>query len=333
MKIYSLVFLLLLQLPFVCNETLEFETSSPATDSQQNLDRNKPGVANIVFKSTDGGLTWKDISEGLPDIGGYKDDGIYLDDFFVDDRGLYLSAGNWIYHNKPNSTATVWSKEILPDDHRSIAPAGKAAILAYNYEKKEFLRHTTGTSTWTATYENFKPSRPQTFFETAGGTVFVGTDRHLYRSTDNFKNWKEVNPVGWVLKLIESNGVLMAATTKGITRSTDDGQTWELLTGEDGIGINIEKGGFAAVATSTGVQTSYDGGKTWNPVAALPGNDRIFSLVQAGEYLLCSHPKGIYRSSDKGKTWTLLFPSIDDMVFNLRISGNAVYAIPRSGGC
>lgn len=333
MKIYSLALLLLFQFPFVCDEALEFVTSSPVTDNEQKLSGNKPGVANIVFKSTDGGQTWKDISEGLPDIVGYKDDGIYLDDFFADDRGLYLSAGNRIYHNNPNSTASYWSKEILPDDYRSIAIAGETGILAFNYATKEFLRHTTGTSTWTSTYENFKPSRPQTFFETSGGTVFIGTDRRLYRSIDSGRSWNEVSQVGWVLKLLESNGVLMAATTKGVTRSTDDGETWELVTNEDGVGINIEKGGFAAVATSSGVQTSYDGGKTWNHIAGLPGNNRIFSIVHVGEYLLCTHPKGIYRSSDKGETWRLLFPSVDDKLFNLRISGNTIYAIPRSPGC
>jgi photosystem II stability/assembly factor-like uncharacterized protein len=140
-------------------------------------------------------------------------------------------------------------------------------------------------------------------------------------------------PVGWVLKLVESNGVLMASTTKGIIRSTDDGRTWQLVTSEDGVGIAIEEDGFAAIATVTGILTSYDGGKTWNHVAGLPGNNRIFSIVHVGDYLLCSHPKGIYRSSDNGKTWQLLFPSIDDKLFNLSASGNVIYAIPRAKGC
>lgn len=333
MKIYIPAFLFLFQFSFVCDETLEFAASSPIKDSQQNLDRNKSKVANIVYKSIDGGRTWKDISEGLPEIAGSKDDGTHLDDSFADDRGLYLSVGNWIYHNKANSTASFWSKEILPDDHRNIAPAGKTGILAYNYAKGEFLRNTTGTNKWISTYGNLKPFRPQTFFETAGGTVFVGTYRRLYRSSDSGNNWKEVNPIGWVFKLVESNGVLMASTTKGIVRSIDDGQNWELVTSEDGVGIAIEKNGFAAMNTGTGVQTSYDGGKTWNSVASLPGNTRISSIVQVGEYLLCSHPKGIYRSSDKGQTWKLLFPSEENKVFNLYVSGNVIYAIPRSPGC
>jgi len=56
MKIFSLAFLLLFLYPFVF----------PITDSQQKLNKNKSGTANIVFKSTDGGQSWQDISEGLP---------------------------------------------------------------------------------------------------------------------------------------------------------------------------------------------------------------------------------------------------------------------------
>ena len=63
--IYKLAFLLLFQFLFACNESLEFKASSPGPDGQQKLNNNKTGVANIAFKSTDGGQTWQDISEGL----------------------------------------------------------------------------------------------------------------------------------------------------------------------------------------------------------------------------------------------------------------------------
>jgi hypothetical protein len=59
----------------------------------------------------------------------------------------------------------------------------------------------------------------------------------------------------------------------------------------------------------------------------------ISSIKQVGEYLLCGHPDGIYRSSDMGKTWKLLLPSVDNKVFNLSVSGDVIYAIPRKGGC
>ncbi|MFN5646722.1 MAG: exo-alpha-sialidase, partial [Sphingobacteriales bacterium] len=65
----------------------------------------------------------------------------------------------------------------------------------------------------------------------------------------------------------------------------------------------------------------------------LPAQSSISSIVQLGEDLFCGHPDGIYKSSDKGKTWKLLLCSKDGKVYNLTVSGNVIYAIPRVAGC
>jgi photosystem II stability/assembly factor-like uncharacterized protein len=338
MKIYTFAFVLLFQFPFVGNEALESITSSPTTDSQQKLNRNKPGVANIVFKSTDGGQTWQDISEGLPEPV-EENYGIHREVFFADDSGLYLSAGNWIYHSKRNSTVPFWTKEIFPDDHSSITP-GKTGIFAYNYDGR-FSQKINGTSAWSPVFTNLQQNRVRTVFETAGGKVFIGTDRGLFKSTNGGKTWKQVQSGGWAMKLVESNGVLMATSQRGIIRSTDDGENWDLVISDGGVGIAIEciAGGFAAITYNTTsktrrVRTSYDGGKTWQPIdAGLPASLSIASIIQVGKYFFCGHPTGVLRSSDNGKTWKLLLPAIGDKVFNLSASGNVIYAIPRDGGC
>jgi photosystem II stability/assembly factor-like uncharacterized protein len=129
---YNLAFLLLCQFSFVCDQAFEFPQSSPPLpDSEQKQKKDKAGVANIVFKSTDGGQTWQDISEGLPE--NLQEDGLQQDGFFANGSGLHLRAGNGIYHSKPNSTAPFWKKEIFPDEHSRIAP-GKNGIFAYNYD-------------------------------------------------------------------------------------------------------------------------------------------------------------------------------------------------------
>ncbi len=338
MNIYNLAFLLLFQFSFACHQALEFPQSSHLPDSQQKLNRSKPVVANIVFKSTDGGQTWQDISKGLPEP--VKDDyGVGRNVFFANDNGLYLTDGNGLYHSKPNSKAPFWNKEIFPDEHSSIT-TGKTGIFAYNYWG-QFTQKINGTSVWSPIYTNFQHKRLRTIFETAGGTVFIGTDHGLYKSTNSGKTWKQVHIGGWVMKLVESNGVLMATSMRGIIRSTDDGENWDLVISEGGVGIAVEriKGGFAAITYNTAsktrrVRTSYDGGKTWQPIdAGLPATLSIASIIQVGEYFFCGHPTGIFRSLDKGKSWKLLLSSIGNKVFNLSVSGNVIYAIPRDGGC
>lgn len=337
MKIYNLAFFLLFQFPFSSSESLEFLVSSPVTDSQQKLNKNKSGAVDFVFKSTDGGQTWQDISEGLPE--NLQGEDFQRDGFFANDSGLYLRAADGIYHSKPNSTAPFWEKEIFPDKQGSIAP-GKAGIFAYNYDG-QFLQKINGTSAWSPIYTNLQENEVRSVFETSGGTVFIGSNRGLFKSTNSGKTWKHVRTGGWVMKLVESNGVLMATSQNGILRSTDDGENWDRVLHEGGVGIAVEpiKGGFAAITANTRlmartVRTSYDGGKTWQPIdAGLPADLRTASIIQVGEYFFCGHPGGIFRSSDKGKTWKLLLPSIGNKVFNLSVSGNVIYAIPRPGGC
>ena len=263
MSSLNLAFLLLFQFSLEFNQALDFPTSSPLPDSQQKQKNDTAGAANIIFKSTDGGQTWQDISEGLPE--NLQADGIQRDGFVEKNSELYIRTGNGIYHSNPNSTDPSWKKEVFPGDR------------------------------------------------TGGGGM----------------------------KVVESNGVLMTTSQKGIIRSTDEGENWELVISEGGVGIAVEriKGGFAAITYNTEsetrrVRTSYDGGKTWQAIdAGLPASLSIASIVQVGESFFCGHPTGIFRSSDQGKTWKLLLPSIEDKVFNLSVSGNVIYAIPRPGGC
>ncbi len=338
MKIHNLAFLLLFQFNFAGSEALEFSASSPIKDSGQKPSRNKPGVANIVFKSTDGGQTWQDISEGLPE-------NLQRNGFFANESGLYVRAGNGLYHSTPNATAPFWKKEMFPDGRSSMAP-GKTGLFAYNYSEGQFLQKPYGMSLWLPMYTSLQEKQVRTVFETARGTVFIGSDKGLFKSTDSGKTWKQVYTGGWVMKVVESdgvlpNGVLLATSQKGILRSTDGGESWDCVISEGGVGIAVEriKGGFAAITYDTAsetrrVRTSYDCGKTWQPIdAGLPASLLIASIVEVGDSFFCGHPAGIFRSSDKGKTWKLLLPSIENKVFNISVSGNVIYAIPREGGC
>jgi hypothetical protein len=269
--IYSLAGLLLFQF-LSCNQASEFLQASQLPDSLQTQKTGTAETSIIVYRSADGGQTWQDISNGLP--AAVKDDnGASRDVFFTDDNGLWLTDGNGIYHSKPNSKDPFWNKEIFPDEHSSIAP-GKAGIFAYNYWGGGIFQKTNGTGVWSPVFTNFQEKRVLSVFETAGGTVFIGSDRGLFKSTNSGKSWKQLHAGGWG-KMVESNGVLLATSQGGILRSTDDGENWNLVISEGGVGIDVEriKGGFAAITYSTvsktrRIRTSYDGGKTWQAIDA-----------------------------------------------------------------
>src|SRR5215211_6022964 len=110
MNIYILAFLLL----FVVSSSSLLPGSHPDPKTE------KAGTAKIVFKSTDGGQTWQDISQGLPE--NLREDGIRGDSIFANDKGLFLKVGSELYHSAANATAPFWTKEISPDENSSIAP-------------------------------------------------------------------------------------------------------------------------------------------------------------------------------------------------------------------
>ncbi|WP_428654396.1 exo-alpha-sialidase [Runella sp.] len=326
-------------------------------------------IANIIFKSIDGGQTWQDISKGLPEK--LQREGVSRDGFFANDHGFYLRAGNGVYHNEPNSTTSFWTKEIVPGNQRNIAP-GKNGIFAYDF-RGQFLQKINGTSDWSPMYttfqeqairidtttdwmtRNYNEKIVHNVFETAGGTVFIGSNNVLFRSTNSGKTWKPAQVGDARMKLIESNGVLLSTSKEGIVRSTDDGQTWNRVLSEGGLGVAVERidGGFAAIVNNIITQTntlhiSMDSGKTWNTigedlqpsrssllmkkVGLLKSSSEILSIKQMGNYLLCGRSDGIFRSSDRGKTWQqLVLPATENFGFNVSVSGNVIYVIPNKG--
>ncbi|WP_205748124.1 exo-alpha-sialidase [Dyadobacter luticola] len=326
-------------------------------------------VANIIFKSADGGKTWQDISKGLPD--NLQKGGIRSDGFLANDRGLYLRAGNKFYHSEPSFGATIWTKENFPGNQASIAP-GKSGIFAYNF-RGQFLQKINGSGNWSPMYANFqeqavrlngekdwmythfKEKLVRDIFETAGGTVFIVCSNSLFRSTDRGKTWKQVQAGSGTMRLVESDGVLLATSKEGILRSTDDGQSWDRVIGDEGAGIAVERidGGFAAIVnnTTTGTNSMYislDSGKNWNAIGEdlkpswisllmkktglTQSSSDISSIKQMGKYLVCGRSDGIFRSSDLGKTWQpLTLPPVENFGFNFSVSGNVIYVIPNKG--
>ena len=328
----------------------EKEVVEETTEGTKTFNRNKSVPVNIVFKSTDGGKTWQDISEGLPEIEQPVN-------FFAGESDIYLHVKNVMYHSKSDFKTPVWEKENLPDPQSASIVFNRSGVMAFN-NQGQIYQKMPAAETWSPIHTNFKTQRMRTIFETSDGTVFLGSNNALYKSADKGKNWKQVQNEGWVMNVVESEGVLIATGQKGIMRSTDNGEHWQWIISEGGVGIAVERiqGGFAAISYNTEtksrrIRISLDSGKTWQAIdEGLRPSSSISSIKQMGKYLLCGHPDGIFRSSDMGKTWDSVHPGADKVdkndfkfettwntepenIFRIYVSGNVLYAVAGSAGC
>ncbi|MFN0037036.1 MAG: exo-alpha-sialidase [Saprospiraceae bacterium] len=340
MHIHILAFLLFFQ-PFTsCQRGQEKTQPLEASAAFQsagadwlNLEKSLAPATNIIFQSTDGGQTWLDISAGLP---GDKP----VDYFLARNGEAFLGTANGLYHSPIISAAPVWEKEFLLNEQFTGVFPGRAGLYARSF-RNGFFQKTGGSGIWMPVFADLKNQHFRTIFETPNGTLFIGTDSGIFKSTDHGKTWKHVFEDGWVISMVESGGVLICTNEQGILRSADGGEHWDVVLSEGGVGIAVEviEGGFAAITYNTESKTrrvriSEDGGKTWQPIdAELPPASSIASIKQVGKYFFCGHPDGIFRSADRGKTWKLILPSVVEKVFNLSVSGNVIYAVPRNGGC
>lgn len=329
---------------------LGFSSSAPALTAPSTPAKIvEPRATNIIFQSKDGGQTWQDISQGLPEQE-------QPEDFFAGESDVYLRINNVIYRSQNNLNTPVWEKENILDPRSTSIAFNRSGVMAYNYEGQVYQKMS--TAGWLPIYTNFKKHTVRTIFETSDGTVFVGSDNGLYKSADKGQSWKQVQNEGWVMDMVESEGVLIGTGQKGIARSTDNGEHWEWIISEGGVGIAVERidGGFAAIAYNTRTKSrrihiSLDSGKTWKAIdEGLQPSMSISSIKQIGKYLVCGHPDGIFRSSDMGKTWTMVHSSVantfkigntwnvvpsDDnrKVFKIYVSGPVLYAVARNAGC
>ncbi len=310
----------------------------------------EPGATNIIFQSKDGGQTWQDISQSLPEHE-------QPEDFFASESDLYLRIKNVMYRSKSNLKTPVWEKENVLEQRNASIAFNRSGVMAFNYEGQVYQKMSS-TGNWLPIYTSFKKHTMRTIFETSDGTVFICSDNGLFKSADQGQSWKQVQNEGWVMDMVEAEGVLIATGQSGIMRSIDKGEHWEWVINEGGVGIAVERinGGFAAISYNTRSQSrririSLDSGKTWQAIDdELQPSLSISSIKQMGKYLLCGHPDGIFRSSDMGKTWNLVHSGVDNAfkiyvsrntvpygddrkVFKIYVSGSVLYAVARNSGC
>jgi photosystem II stability/assembly factor-like uncharacterized protein len=147
-------------------------------------------------------------------------------------------------------------------------------------------------------------------------TIYAGWTGHgrtqLYASVDGGSSWRRIQahglPSGGLDSLVidtSSGSLYGTSSTPGAYKSVDGGRTWSSagLTGQTPWSLAVNAGVVYA-STNASLLGSTDGGATWQPVgtgANLPASD----IVSGARGVLYGIGDGVVKSVDGGQTWSL----------------------------
>ncbi len=231
MKSYGLSFLLFFLVPFD-HDVSEFSVSGPGTVDHQVPGGVRREAAKIIFRSNDGGQTWVDISEGLPeDLGGDFAKQV----FSANDDGIYLRTGDGIYHSILNSTAPFWNKrnfsEMRKKEVRNWVESNGVRLTS---TRKGIMRSADGGENWelvigeggVITIEKIKDGFAAITYNAISKTRRV-------RTSYDGKTWEAIDaglpPSPFIASIIQVGEYFFCGHPSGIFRSSDKGKTWTLV--------------------------------------------------------------------------------------------------------
>jgi uncharacterized protein (TIGR03437 family) len=252
------------------------------------------GTTHGVFKTIDGGLTWKSTAAlPLDAINGVSVDA-------TNPATVYAATNEGLFQT--TDSGATW-KQLLTTPVTSVMSAPtRPGVISAGRAAAPILRSFDGGVSWqevgvpvTTNGIAIDPTNSQ--------TVYAATSRSgFYVSTDNGNNWafsnlgmaNGVNPLTVNVVAIDPRlpQRLYAGTTAGLFRSSDGGAVW--TPGGTGIGtrnvlsisVNPANGGEVYVGTAAaGLFRSGDGGDTWVS-AGLPNLDaNAVAVDSAGQYV------------------------------------------------
>jgi photosystem II stability/assembly factor-like uncharacterized protein len=276
-----------------------------------------------LFQSTDGGLSWRSTSEGVP--ADWRNTTYWLA-FDPAQRGLIWGAFSGA-HDLPR-----------PKMWRNRSPRSFTGGVAVSTDGgNHWQPNNAGIPSDSITHILLDPSSPagsRTLYACAFG-------RGVYKSTDNGHSWTQKNngiagdePFAWRITLSQDGSLYLVVSRRSeakdysasgagaLYRSTDKAEHWQRVdlpqgvTGPTGLEIDPrnpqrlyltawgQEGDTAD--RNGGVYASDDGGKTWR--ALFTQSQHVYDLTINSHHpdtlYICGFDAAAYRSTDRGAHWT-----------------------------
>lgn len=284
---------------------------------------------NLVFKSTNGGVSWQPASNGLPtglpQNTGVNDLVVRQDTPSTLYAGLF-EAGVWQSTNGGQGWSNTTNGSIANNDTvraLAISPAQPSTIYALTGTG---VHQSVNGGNWQKR-SNGLPDNTATIFQdlaadpTDADTLYVATNpQGLFRSTNGGQTWQpantglpsgDLNVTGIAVSPI-SGRVLISVRGWGLWRSDDRGTTWTrsdsgityntTLSGNVGIpALSGRDADVAYVYNNDGVFASVDGGRHWTPFNdGFAGSEAITTMA-----FHAAAPDTVYAGTTVTGVWSL----------------------------
>ncbi len=164
--------------------------------------------------------------------------------------------------------------------------------------------------------------------------IYVGTNKFLYSSDDNARNWKAISAIKAYINCIEidSDENVYVGTDKGLFQKFNSETHWKLIySGKEGKAKNalsvskVNKN--LLIGTENGLFISTDNGVVWNRMSAFDDLrvNALLGISEDSNIIYAATEKGLYRSNNDLNSWERVFgirnQEIDEIVNSEDIEG------------
>lgn len=282
-----------------------------------------------VFKTTDGGLSWNPVNNGLPA------DDLYVYDVSIDpgqpDR-VYTAmheSGVYMTENGGNNWTCI-NANIPHDPYEDVVSSGRAIVVNPKYTPRLYYGtwHRQGIFTTTnrgaswyldgleglkIIYLTIDPSEPNIVFATTH-------ENGVYVTKDQGADWDAVRPGGpgytrVAIHPTDGRNLLVGTDNGAVFRSSDRGASWaSSYWGLSGYPVNSLVADpsntqiLYASLSGRGVYKTTNRGETWGPVNNGLGDFNVTDVVidptAPGTLFAATVSGGVYRTTNGAGSWS-----------------------------